>query len=98
MAKGIRRIVAVTGDDANNLYQEALVYDQRVKKLTKLDHNTLAAQLKIVAKDLDQATLPLVQKANLRNEFAKIKSDFLAADKQIKLNEINQVHQINAGC
>ena len=91
MAKGIRRIVAVTGDEANNLFAEAQSYEQRIKKLSKLGHNALGNELKVLGKDLDQATLPLVQKAHLRAEFAKIKTDFLNADKQIKLNEVNQV-------
>ena len=73
------------------MYQDAETYQHRIDVLSKLGHDELGAQLKIVAKELDEATLPLVEKARLRNEFANIKAGFVSADKAIKLQEVTQV-------
>ena len=91
LAKGIRRIVAVTGDEAFQFQMAANEFQEKIYKLKKLSGSALDAALKELGKSLDSATLPTLRKLKLRDEFAKIKKDFLDEEKARNAKESKEV-------
>ncbi|KAL2915683.1 Alanine--tRNA ligase [Polyrhizophydium stewartii] len=87
IAKGIRRIVAATGDEAFRFQVLANEFEARVEDLRKLDGAALEAALKEMGKALDGALLPLLRKQQLKEVFAAIKKDFDDKDKARKARE-----------
>ncbi|KAJ3388432.1 Alanine--tRNA ligase [Lobulomyces angularis] len=88
ISKGIRRVVAVTGEEAIKAHKEAEDFCKKMEQLKSLiGTSALEAQLKIIGTELDLAPLPIVQKNTLRVEYAKIKKDFVDADKARKAKE-----------
>ncbi|KAI8051536.1 tRNA synthetases class II (A)-domain-containing protein [Syncephalis plumigaleata] len=82
IAKGIRRIVAVTGEEAHQASQRAVDYEKQLNSLRKLS----GAQLDTHSRALVSA----VSKAALRNTFNEIKQEFVEAEKTRKAAEISQ--------
>ncbi|KAI8903382.1 tRNA synthetases class II (A)-domain-containing protein [Gorgonomyces haynaldii] len=87
LAKGIRRIVGTTGDEAKNFQLAADEYAQKLEALSKLTGSSLENGLKEVGKSLEAAQLPLVRKHALRQEFNRIKKIFDDQDKLRKAKE-----------
>jgi len=94
IAKGIRRIVGVTGEEAFKLQKQADEHSRRLLDLSKLQGADLESGIKIYAKYLDEATLPAVRKNKLREEFDLVKTAFAAADKVKKTKEAKEVLDI----
>lgn len=90
ISKGIRRIVAVTGEEAFEVQRVADDFDKRLTQLKSMEGVSLEAGLKATGKDLDEATLPLLRKHKLRQEFASIKKAFDDADKARKAKEMKE--------
>ncbi|KAI8929027.1 tRNA synthetases class II (A)-domain-containing protein [Entophlyctis helioformis] len=87
LAKGVRRIVAVTGDEAFQYQRLADEFQVKVDDLRKLSGPALEAALKENGKTLDAATLPLLRKHKLKETFAAIKKDFDDKEKARKTRE-----------
>ncbi|KAJ1897499.1 Alanine--tRNA ligase, partial [Coemansia sp. IMI 209127] len=81
IAKGIRRIVAVTGEEAlkAQLVQRSL--EAEVKALNSLEGAQLDQELKRLTKELDAATFGVYEKHILRTEFDQIRKRFTEAEK-----------------
>ncbi|KAJ3147241.1 Alanine--tRNA ligase [Geranomyces michiganensis] len=90
ISKGIRRVVAVTGEDAYEMQRLADDFEKRVKQLAQSSPDTLAEGIKAYARDLDETTLPFLRKAALRTTFAGVKKQFDDADKARKAREIKE--------
>ncbi|KAJ3145925.1 Alanine--tRNA ligase [Geranomyces variabilis] len=90
ISKGIRRVVAVTGEDAYEMQRLADEFEKRVKLLAQSSPDTLAEGIKAYARDLDETTLPFLRKAALRTTFAGVKKQFDDADKARKAREIKE--------
>ncbi|KAI9499253.1 alanyl-tRNA synthetase [Zychaea mexicana] len=84
IAKGIRRIVAVTGEEAQAAGRTAKAFESRLDELEKLSGSALDAALKAVSKDLDALVISTVTKAEFRERFNKVKKAFVEADKVLK--------------
>ncbi|KAJ2829423.1 Alanine--tRNA ligase, partial [Coemansia erecta] len=84
IAKGIRRIVAVTGEEAlkAQLLQRSLAAE--VKTLHSLEGAQLDAEIKRLVKELDAAPIGVYEKHVLRQEFDAIRKAFVDADKAAK--------------
>jgi alanyl-tRNA synthetase len=91
LAKGIRRIVAVSGDEAFQAYRAADEFEVAVAALKNLEGAELEVSLKSTGKELEIAQLPTVRKNFIRVMFAKIKKDFDDKDKARKAQESKQV-------
>ncbi|KAF3939932.1 hypothetical protein ABW19_dt0205361 [Dactylella cylindrospora] len=82
IAKGIRRIVAVTGEDAAAVQQ---LEQDFVRRLKELDQMPLGAEKETVAKtmssDLNGANISCVKKAELKDSFALINKQILEDSK-----------------
>ncbi|KXS15150.1 hypothetical protein M427DRAFT_123846 [Gonapodya prolifera JEL478] len=84
IAKGIRRIVAVTGEEAFALQRNAADLKPRIDALKSLEGSDLEHGLKVISKDLDATPLPLIARNSLREQHAAIKKSFDDADKARK--------------
>ncbi|RKP26288.1 alanyl-tRNA synthetase, cytoplasmic [Syncephalis pseudoplumigaleata] len=90
IAKGIRRIVAVTGEEAHQASQRAVAYEKQLNELRKLSGAQLDAALKTTSKELDVLAVSAIAKASLRGIFNEIKREFTEAEKTRKAAEIGQ--------
>ncbi|KAI9284112.1 alanyl-tRNA synthetase [Umbelopsis sp. AD052] len=81
IAKGIRRIVAVTGDEAVQAHRVAAEYKKKMDSLERLQGDKLETEIKLVSKELDTLPISAVNKAELRNQFEKIKKAHVEAEK-----------------
>jgi alanyl-tRNA synthetase len=87
IAKGIRRITAVTGDEAFQVQKLADTFSSRILALKSLPLSSLDRKLKELGTELDNAILPQVAKHQLRDKFTLIKKDFVDQDKARKAKE-----------
>ncbi|KAI7902958.1 alanyl-tRNA synthetase [Cokeromyces recurvatus] len=94
IAKGIRRIVAVTGDEAVRAQREAELFAVKLDHLEKMKGAELEAQLKVVSKELDTAFISAVSKAQFRDRFATIKKAFDNAEKARKAEQVKEATEI----
>lgn len=90
IAKGVRRIVAVTGDEAVAAQSEAEAFVAKLDKLQKLSGSELESELKVVSKELDAVVISAVAKAAFRERFAQIKKAFDNAEKVRKAEQIKE--------
>ncbi|KAI9596522.1 alanyl-tRNA synthetase [Syncephalis fuscata] len=90
IAKGIRRIVAVTGEEAHQASLRAAAYEKHLNSLRQLSGASLDAALKATSKELDVLVISAISKANLRETFNEIKRQFTEAEKTRKTAEIGQ--------
>lgn len=90
IAKGIRRIVAVTGEEAIKADKTAKKFEQKLDQLEKLQDAALEAGIKTVSKELDALVISTVTKAAYRERFNKIRKAFNDADKAMKAEQAKQ--------
>ena len=82
IAKGIRRIIAFTGEDAHRVQREADSFDERLTRLEKMAHGPGKEQeAKTTQMDLNQLTISAITKAKFRDRFAKIHKQVLDEQK-----------------
>jgi alanyl-tRNA synthetase len=98
IAKGIRRIIAVTGEDAHEVQRVAAEFG---KRLDRLDAMPLGPEKEREAKqvqvDLNQLTISAVQKAKFRERFTAINKQVLDGQKaQQKLEAKKAVETITS--
>lgn len=96
ISKGIRRIVAVTGDEATQALDLLQTYQERVDDLKRPDISaeSLDAKLRILSRDLLEASIPIVAKGKLLDEFNAIKKAFNDKEKVRKTAEMKEAVEI----
>ena len=73
IAKGIRRIIAVTGEDAHAVQRVAEEFSARLSLLSKKPPGPAKEQqIKITQTDLNQLSISAITKSKFRDQFAKI--------------------------
>lgn len=73
IAKGIRRIVAVTGEDAYAVQRVATQFRERLERLERMPHGHEKEQeIKTTQLDLNQLSISWIAKSKLRDQFSKI--------------------------
>ena len=73
IAKGIRRIVAVTGEDAHNVQRLAADFSERLDRLERMPYGPVKDQeIKTHQADLNGLSISAVTKSRLRERFGKI--------------------------
>lgn len=82
IAKGIRRIIAVTGEQALQADRTARTFAQRLDRLDQGPKTTTMVDLKDVARDLDALVVSAVAKAELRERYLKMKKTHDDLDKR----------------
>lgn len=83
IAKGIRRIIAYTGDAAHEVQRLATNFAERIKTLEKMPHGPEKEQeVKATQNDLNQLTISILTKEELKTRFAKVQKDILDEQKK----------------
>ncbi|KAI9090443.1 tRNA synthetases class II (A)-domain-containing protein [Phlyctochytrium arcticum] len=90
ISKGIRRVVAVTGEDAFEVQRVADEFAKKIDSLKRLEGADLEESLKSAGKELDETVLPAIRKHQLRHEYSAIKKAFDDADKARKAKEMKE--------
>ena len=97
IAKGIRRIVALTGPEAEKARQKTALLETELSKLkSRVDADTGANSKELVkeivelTEDVSQATIPYVKKDNLRNTLKQLKKT-LDDKERLKRAEVQTV-------
>lgn len=82
IAKGIRRIIALTGEDAHEAQRLAEEFSQRMTRLENLPMSAAKEQeVKTTQMELNELNISTLSKAALRGRFAKIHKQVLEAQK-----------------
>ena len=82
IAKGIRRIIAVTGEDAHAVQRVADEFDERLSRLEKLSHGPEKDQeIKATKIDLPQLSISATTKAKFRERFGRVEKSQLDEQK-----------------
>jgi alanyl-tRNA synthetase len=83
IAKGIRRIVAYTGDGAHQAQRDAKVFSEKLDHIQALEFGTTkAAEIKAASVELDALTISALTKEELRQRFAKIQKEVVDEQKK----------------
>ncbi|KAG5461975.1 MAG: hypothetical protein BJ554DRAFT_5751, partial [Olpidium bornovanus] len=91
VAKGIRRIVAVTGEEAQEAARVADEFLSRLEYLSSLEFSLeLENALKEVGKELDALQISAGRKAEFRERYAEVKKKFDDRDKARKAAEVKE--------
>lgn len=82
IAKGIRRIIAVTGEDAHAVQRVAEAFSERLSQLEKMPFSSEKEQnVKATSLDLNNLSISAVRKGEFRERFAKIHKQILEQQK-----------------
>lgn len=88
IAKGIRRIVAVTGEDAYAIQRVASEFQKRLEELERIPHGHKKEQeIKTTQSDLNQLSISWITKSKFRDRFAKIVKTQLDEQKAVQKAE-----------
>jgi alanyl-tRNA synthetase len=83
IAKGIRRIIAYTGDAAHEVQRLALEFGKRIEAIEKMPLGPeKEAEVKATQQDLNQLTISTLDKEDLKTRFAKIQKELLDEQKK----------------
>ncbi|KAI1928752.1 Alanine--tRNA ligase [Ophidiomyces ophidiicola] len=89
IAKGIRRIIAVTGEDAHKVQRIAKEFGNRLDHFEKMEMDAKKEQeAKLIQVDLNQLSISAVEKVKFREQFARIHKQLLDAQKAMQKQEI----------
>ncbi|KAJ2922012.1 hypothetical protein H1R20_g15075, partial [Candolleomyces eurysporus] len=84
IAKGIRRIVAVTGHEAQEVTRQAESFQERLSQLEGLDGKSKDAALKTLTVELGRSDISVLRKAELKDKLNAVRK---ALDKETKEKE-----------
>ena len=88
IAKGIRRIIAVTGEDAHNVQRVADEFDEKLQKLEKMSFSSTKEQeAKATQVELNGLEISALKKSQFRDRFAKISKEILDHQKKQQKEE-----------
>ncbi|CAG8566504.1 3994_t:CDS:10 [Ambispora leptoticha] len=91
IAKGIRRIVAVTGEEAQQAHRQAQEFELKFQHLQRLEGLELDDAIKEVSKELDASSISAVRKAEFRDTLNVLRKKFADADKALKAAQTKEV-------
>lgn len=92
IAKGIRRIIAVTGEDAYAVQRLAAEFAERLARLESMPHGPAKEQeIKTTQSDLNQLVISAITKSHFREQFAKIHKSQLEEQKAQQKAESKKV-------
>ena len=82
IAKGIRRIIAITGEDAHAAQRTANLFSDHLTTLSHMAHGPEKEQaVKDTQADLNKLTISTLTKSELRDRFGKIHKEMVEAQK-----------------
>ena len=88
IAKGIRRIIAVTGEAAHEVQRVADMFSERLTRLEKVKHGSeKEVGVKAVQQDLNQLSISAIQKQGFRERVAAVVKGQLEEQKAVQKAE-----------
>jgi alanyl-tRNA synthetase len=88
IAKGIRRIIAVTGEDASNVQRLAEDFDGKLQKVEKMTFGADKEQeYKTIQVELNGMEISAIKKSQFRDRLAKISKEILDQQKKNQKEE-----------
>ena len=88
IAKGIRRIIAVTGEDAHAVQRVAEEFEQKLEKLEKMAFSSSKEQeAKTTQVELNGLEISAIKKSQFRDRFGKISKEVLDHQKKLQKEE-----------
>lgn len=81
IAKGIRRIVAVTGHEAADVQRRSADFEKKLDRIASLDPKTKEAELKPFPQELGKSGISLLTKHKLTERHTKLTGELAAATK-----------------
>jgi alanyl-tRNA synthetase len=92
IAKGIRRVVAVTGEEANEVTRVANAFESRLERIEKMSlGKEKDAALKAYQFELLQADISVVRKAKLKDRLAVVRKTFDQETKALEAAAVKAV-------
>jgi alanyl-tRNA synthetase len=83
IAKGIRRIIAYTGEAAHEVQRVAAEFEKRIAALAALPHGPeKELELKVTQNDLNKLVVSTIKKEELKASFAKVQKNVLDEQKK----------------
>lgn len=98
IAKGIRRVIAVTGEDAHEAQRVADAFNDQLNHLGKTSHGPQKVEAqKLLQAELDKLAISAVRKGQFRKQMEKISREILDAQKkQQKLDTQKAIDAVNS--
>lgn len=97
IAKGIRRIVAVTGDEAALAARSAKEFQNRLDEMRSAPVTSLDASLRSAKGDLDILAISAVKKIQFKNDLTTLQRLYMDADKAAKAQALKEaLERVNA--
>lgn len=91
IAKGIRRIIAVTGEDAHEVQRLAEQVSEKLDKLEKMPFGGRKEQeAKTLQIELNSLSISAVKKSQFRERFAKISKEILDQQKKLQKEDLKK--------
>ncbi len=97
IAKGIRRITAISGDDAIAAHALADQLESKANGLTKLGADTLQSAHVELTKELEAATIPAPRKNAIRAKLADVQKQLKELSKAAAAEQAKKAQQLAAG-
>ncbi|KAI4241046.1 MAG: hypothetical protein L6R40_004794 [Gallowayella cf. fulva] len=95
IAKGIRRIIAVTGEDAHEVQRVADRFGERLERLEKMkDGREKEGEIKAIQPDLNQLSISAISKTKFRDRVAKVVKSQLEAQKAQQKLEMKKATEV----
>ncbi|CAI0416240.1 unnamed protein product [Linum tenue] len=94
IAKGIRRITAVTTDSAFKALELACSLEQEVEEASKEDGSALEKKVASLKSRVDAATIPAAKKADLRSKISVLQSQVRKLQKKIAEENTQKAVQV----
>ncbi|KAI4999073.1 hypothetical protein ZWY2020_059826 [Hordeum vulgare] len=90
IAKGVRRITAVTAECASQAMKLASSIDSDINEASKLDGATLEKKIGSIKNTLDAAAIPAARKADLKGNISKLEEQLREAKKKMGKENIQK--------
>ncbi|KAJ7942686.1 Alanine--tRNA ligase [Quillaja saponaria] len=94
IAKGIRRITAVTTDCAFKALEMATLLEQEVDEAAKIDGTSLEKKVSSLKSRVDSATIPAAKKADIRVKIARLQDQVRKAQKKIAEENLRKAVEV----
>lgn len=102
VAKGIRRVVAVTGHEAHDVSRQAAEFERKLETIGGLQGKEKDAAMKPFLTELGQSAISVIKKSQLKTKFEKMQKELLAqqkaklaADQKMITEEVKQYFSQN---
>jgi alanyl-tRNA synthetase len=84
IAKGIRRLIAVTGEEAHEVSRLANTFETRLREIERLDGKEKDTALKNFTQDIGPVEISVLRKADIRDKAAVLRKAIDATNKVVE--------------